>query len=126
MPTIVHYEIPVNDIERSKKFYGDLFGWKIEKWSGTTPGGEYWMITMTDEKGNRTLGGGIHKRIHPDQRSISYISVKSVEEHSSKVEKLGGKVVTPKMTVPGLGHFVFCLDSENNSFAIWESDENAE
>jgi predicted enzyme related to lactoylglutathione lyase len=125
MPTIVHYEIPVNDIERSKKFYGDLFGWKIEKWSGTTPAGEYWMITMTDEKGNRTLGGGIHKRMHPDQRSISYIGVKSVEEHSSKVEKLGGKVVTPKMTVPGLGYFVFCLDSKNNNFAIWESDENA-
>ena len=34
MPTIVHFEIPSDDIERSKKFYNELFGWKIEKWSG--------------------------------------------------------------------------------------------
>jgi predicted enzyme related to lactoylglutathione lyase len=34
MPTIVHFEIPADDIERSKKFYTDLFGWKIEKWPG--------------------------------------------------------------------------------------------
>ena len=33
MPTIVHFEMPADDIERSKKFYTDLFGWKIEKLS---------------------------------------------------------------------------------------------
>ena len=38
MPTIVHFEIPADDIERSKKFYADLFGWKIEKWPGTDSG----------------------------------------------------------------------------------------
>jgi predicted enzyme related to lactoylglutathione lyase len=32
MPTIVHFEVPADDVERSKKFYSDLFGWKIEKW----------------------------------------------------------------------------------------------
>jgi uncharacterized protein len=31
MPTIVHFEIPSDDIERAKKFYNELFGWKIEK-----------------------------------------------------------------------------------------------
>ena len=35
MPTIVHFEIPTDDVERSRKFYSDLFGWKIGKWSGT-------------------------------------------------------------------------------------------
>jgi predicted enzyme related to lactoylglutathione lyase len=28
MPTIVHFEIPADDVERAKKFYTDLFGWK--------------------------------------------------------------------------------------------------
>ncbi|WP_370519364.1 VOC family protein, partial [Nitrososphaera sp. AFS] len=32
MPTIVHFEIPSDDIERTKKFYNELFGWNIEKW----------------------------------------------------------------------------------------------
>ena len=53
MPTIVHFEIPAEDIERSKKFYSELFGWKIEKFPGETPAGEYWMLTITDDKGNK-------------------------------------------------------------------------
>jgi len=68
MPTIVHFEIPSDDIERTKKFYTDLFGWKIEKWPGTDDSQmtsaagqpmEYWMVTTTDDKGNKALGGGM-------------------------------------------------------------------
>jgi predicted enzyme related to lactoylglutathione lyase len=28
------FEIPADDVERAKKFYSDLFGWKMEKWPG--------------------------------------------------------------------------------------------
>jgi predicted enzyme related to lactoylglutathione lyase len=31
MPTIVHFEIPSDNVDRSKRFYSDLFGWNIEK-----------------------------------------------------------------------------------------------
>jgi uncharacterized protein len=82
-------------------------------------------VTTTDDKGNKSLGGGIHKRMHPEQKIINHIDVKSVDEYSSKVEKLGGKVVAPKTAVPGMGYFAFCLDTENNSFSIWESNESA-
>jgi uncharacterized protein len=52
MPTIIHFEIPAVDVERSKKFYSDLFGWKIEKFQGQTgcEDMEYWLITTTDDK----------------------------------------------------------------------------
>ena len=131
MPTIVHFEIPADDIERSKKFYIDLFGWKIEKLSGMDSGNssssnmEYWMITTTDDKGNKALGGGMMKRKMPQQPNINYIDVKSVDEYSSKVENLGGKVVVSKSAVPGMGYFAVCLDTENNAFAIWESSGSA-
>jgi uncharacterized protein len=136
MPTIVHFEIPADDVERSRKFYTDLFGWKIEKWPGATNDSqltsaasgqplEYWMVTTTDDKGNKTLGGGMMKRQMSGEQITNYIDVKSVDEYSSKVEKLGGKVVAPKHAVPGMGYFAICLDTENNSFAIWESNESA-
>jgi uncharacterized protein len=132
MPTIVHFEIPADDIERAKKFYTELFGWKIEKLLGMDTGNsssssdmEYWMITTTDEKGNKALGGGMMKRKMPQQPNINYIGVKSVDEYASKVEKIGGKVVLSKMAVPGMGYFAVCLDTENNAFAIWESSESA-
>ena len=135
MPTIVHFEIPSDNIERAKKFYSELFGWKIEKWPGTETGEltsaatgqsmEYWMVTTTDDKGNKALGGGMMKRQMPEHHVTNYIGVKSVDEYSSKVKNLGGKVVAPKHAVPGMGYFSLCLDTENNSFAIWESNENA-
>jgi predicted enzyme related to lactoylglutathione lyase len=135
LPTIVHFEIPADDVERSKKFYNDLFGWKIEKWPGTDDSKltsaatgqpiEYWIVTTTDDKGNKALGGGMMKRQMPQHQVTNYIGVNSVDEYSSKVEKLGGKVIAPKHAVPGMGHFALCLDTENNVFAIWESNESA-
>lgn len=126
MPTIVHFEIPADDIERSKKFYSYLFGWKIERWPGPVSRDmEYWMITTTDEKGNKALGGGMMKRMHPEHQIINYIDVKSVDEYSSKVQKIGGKVVVPKKGVPGMGYLAICLDTENNTLGIWETDKSA-
>jgi predicted enzyme related to lactoylglutathione lyase len=124
-PTVVHFEIPADDVERAKKFYSTLFGWKIEKFSEDTPAGEYWMITITDDKGNKVLSGGIHKRMFPEQLITNYIDVKSLDEYSTKIENLGGKVVRNKTAVPGMGYFAFCIDTEKNSFAIWETNENA-
>ena len=126
MPTIVHFEIPADDVERSKKFYSDLFGWKIEIWPGSTVDDkEYWMITTTDEKGNKALGGGMMKRQMSQHQNTNFIDVESVDEYSSKVQQLGGKVVVPKMSVPGMGYLAYCLDTENNSFGIWETNESA-
>jgi predicted enzyme related to lactoylglutathione lyase len=139
MPTIVHFEIAADDIERAKKFYNELFGWKIEKVpvmntndnnnghltsAATGEPIEYWMIT-TDDKGNKALSGGLMKRQMPEHRITNYINISSVDEYKSKVEEAGGKVIAPKHAVPGMGYFALCLDTENNPFAIWETNENA-
>ena len=39
------------------------------------------------------------KRQNPQQQITNFIDVKSIDEYSSKVEKLGGKVVVSKMAV---------------------------
>ena len=61
----------------------------------------------------------------PEHQVTNYFGVKSLDEYSSKVKKLGGKVIAPKHTVPGMGYFALCIDTENNAFAIWETDEKA-
>ncbi len=125
----MHFEIPSDDIERSKKFYNGLFGWKIDKWSGSEAmpeGMEYWLISTADDKGNKALGGGMMKKQSPQQQGITnYFDVKSVQEYSAKVEQLGGKVISPKMPVPGMGYIAICTDTENNGFGIFEADQTA-
>jgi predicted enzyme related to lactoylglutathione lyase len=105
MPTIVHFEIPSDNVEKTRKFYSDLFGWNIEKWTeaeSMPEGMDYWTVTTTDDKGNKAIGGGLMKRQNPQQQGITnYIDVSSVDEYASKVERLGGKVVVPKMPVKG-------------------------
>jgi len=61
----------------------------------------------------------------PQQQITNFTDVKSVGEYSSKVEKLGGKVMVPKTAVPGMGYYAVCVDTENNSFGIFESNESA-
>lgn len=116
MPSIVHFEIPAEDLQRAKSFYSKLFGWKIESMQGM----DYMMI---DTYG--APGGGMMKRMHPDQQITDYIGVPSVDEYSAKVESLGGKIMVPKKAVPGMGYFVICMDTENNAFGIWEWDPKA-
>jgi predicted enzyme related to lactoylglutathione lyase len=133
MPTIVHFEIPSDNLERTKKFYTDLFGWKMEKMPGTGQR-EYWMFsTTTNDRGNssnsgggeqRTVGGGMMERQMPQEPIMIYIGVDSVTEYSNKVERLGGKVIKQKTEVPGYGWFAICTDTENNGFALWEANTN--
>ncbi len=125
MPKIVHFEVPADDVERSRKFYSDLFGWKFEKWPGMESGMEYWIINTTDNEGTKAVGGGMMKRQNPQQGITNFIDVTSVDEYSAKVQSLGGKIVAPKQAVPTMGFFAVCLDTENNTFGIWETNQNA-
>jgi predicted enzyme related to lactoylglutathione lyase len=120
MPTICHFEIPADDVGRAQKFYTELFGWKIELFSGYP---DYYGI-CTGEEG-KSLGGGMMKRQDPQQQILNYIDVECVETASKKVEELGGKVFIPKSPVPGMGWFAVCFDTENNAFGLWENDPAA-
>ena len=119
--SIVWFEIPADDVERAKLFYGELFGWKIERFPGPM---EYWHIDTGGS--DDTPDGGLLKRQNPGQQGITnYIGVASVDESAVKVEKLGGKICMAKTAVPEMGYFAICQDPENNVFALWERNENA-
>ena len=49
----------------------------------------------------------------------------SVDEYAGKVEANGGKVVVPKMAIPGVGWLVYCQDTEGIVFGITENDPSA-
>lgn len=114
--TIVHFEISAENVEKMRKFYSGLFGWKIERVEGPT---EYYLIETAPE--GKGVGGAMAKKEDPSQRPMNYILVESVDEYSRKVEELGGKIIVPKQTVPGTGHFAVALDPEGNTFGLWEA-----
>ena len=65
------------------------------------------------------------KRQSPEQQITNYIGVDSVDRYMARVEELGGKIVMTKQTVPGYGYLAVCMDTENNTFGLWEDDKSA-
>jgi predicted enzyme related to lactoylglutathione lyase len=118
--TVIHFEIPANNVEKLRKFYAGLFGWKIEKIPGPI---EYWTIgtVPVDEKMTPLrpgVNGGLYKKERPENRPVNYISVESIDKCVEKVKALGGKIVQLKQEVPGVGWIAVAVDPEGNQVAM--------
>jgi len=118
--TIVHFEIPAKNAEKLKKFYSDLFGWKIEKAPGPM---EYWLIETVpvDEKMmplRPGVNGGMYKKERADQKLVNYFSVESIDQYTEKIKKTGGKIIQPKQEIMDVGWIAVAEDPEGNQFAI--------
>ena len=120
-PTIIHFEIPAQDVDKLKSFYENLFGWKIVK----TPGDfmEYWVIQTvpTDDKGmpmRPGVNGGMYKKQSESNIPVNYIRVEDIDKALNDVVKLGGKVTVGKQEVPGIGYVAQIRDPEGNPIAM--------
>ncbi|HTQ31539.1 MAG TPA: VOC family protein [Opitutaceae bacterium] len=123
--SVCWFEIPADNLDRAKKFYNTLFGWKIAPIPGMQ-GPEAQNYLHVDTGGDdASPDGGLMSRKQPDETITQYIGVASVDESAAKVEQLGGKIRTPKTAVPHMGYFAVCQDTEDNMFGLWETDSNA-
>ena len=120
MPRVIHFEIHADDPGRAVRFYKKVFDWKIMKWKGPS---DYWLVT-TGEDTQPGINGAI---MHRTNKGTTYntIDVPSVDEFIQKIVKAGGKVVTKKTTVPGVGYMAYCKDTEGNVFGIMQADPSA-
>jgi uncharacterized protein len=127
MRKVVHFEIPVDDVERAKGFYGSTFGWQLQ----TMPigDGEY-TIVMTTPVDEQTqvptepggINGGMMRRSPEGPRSpVITIDVDDIEVSLKDIETQGGRTLTPKTPIPGMGAFAYFEDPEGNLLGLWES-----
>ena len=121
MPRVIHFEIPADQPERAAKFYGDVFGWSFQKWEGPM---EYWLVS-TGEEGQPGINGGLMRRSQESPAVVNTIDVPSVDDYVAKIERSGGKVVAPKIAIPGVGYMAYAVDPDGNSFGIMQNDPSA-
>src|SRR5947199_10860126 len=100
--TIVHFEIPADDLDRAVKFYREVFGWEISKMPGPF---EYYGVrtTATDETGmpkGPGVNGGMMKRMHTGQVPTKYIGVEDIDTYPGRLGEAGGTVTLPKSPAP--------------------------
>jgi predicted enzyme related to lactoylglutathione lyase len=120
MPTVYHFDIPVDDPNRAQQFYKDVFGWNMKKLnSQVDPKVELWMCETEDENGIKGITGGMMKR-DSLPTVTNYILVYSIDEYISKINKSGGRVTLHRTEIPNVGFYAMFLDSENNLFGLFE------
>jgi hypothetical protein len=120
--TIVHFEIPAQDVEKVKAFYEKVFGWTITQADSPI---EYWIIQTVpiDQNGRLVrpgVNGGMYRRVSPDNKPVNYYEVESINDFLDKIVKLGGRVTQPKQEVPEVGWIAAAEDPEGNAFALLE------
>lgn len=121
MPRLVHFEMNVKDVQKSIKFYEEVFGWKFQKWDGPM---DYWLI-MTGDENEPGIDGGLGYEEEGLPNLINTIDVADIDDVINRIEKNGGEIVRPKHAVPGVGWLAYFKDSEGVMSGIMQNDPNA-
>ena len=122
MNSVVHFEIPYNNGQRAKKFYKEVFDWKLND----MPEMDYTIVHTVEVDENQmpkragAINGGMTERVD-DEGPVLVIDVENIDDHLKKIEKAGGKVVMPVITVGNMGLYARVTDTEGNLIGIWQN-----
>ncbi|OGC79320.1 MAG: hypothetical protein A2145_02535 [candidate division Zixibacteria bacterium RBG_16_40_9] len=114
---IIHIDFPVEDLEKAKAYYENLFGWKIRVYpeknlaffsTGNMPGGAF----SNPSSGN------------PRKVSVCVLVFK-LDEILDKATRLGAKIIKPKTFEDngdeGKGYSTLILNPDGNYLWLWEN-----
>jgi predicted enzyme related to lactoylglutathione lyase len=117
MGTVCWNELLADDPVKAVAFYGNLYGWTVEKTVDVGPAGTYTTLL----KDGVQVAGVMQRRpqMAPQATWLFYFLVADLQSALSQVERLGGKVKTPAMPIPGIGRFAVCQDPTGAEFALF-------
>ncbi len=113
--SIVHIEIPTIHSATSSKFYADLFDWKIQ----VDPTFDYHMFQAEPGPGGGFVKVGEETMGYKVGEVLIYVSTDDIDASLARAETLGGKTLTPKTEIPGVGWFAFFADPAGNCIALF-------
>ena len=113
---INYIELPAENVERAKQFYGEVFGWSFQEY-----GADY--CAFNDGK----MDGGFYRSpLRSDSANGAALVVlyaDDIEATLKRVIDAGGELAKPIFSFPGGRRFHF-LDPNRNELAVW-SDNGA-
>jgi uncharacterized protein len=123
MRSVVHFEIPADDVARAKEFYRSVFDWQLQDMPEmdytivqTTAVGEDQMPTAPG-----AINGGLMRRTQDTPTPVLTIDVESIDQALKQVEASGGRTVKERTEIPGMGAYAYFTDPEGNTLGLWET-----
>jgi hypothetical protein len=108
---INYIEIPVKDIDVSKRFFSQVFNWAFvdygPEYAGITGAGIDGGLFVSDTTVSTTTGSVL---------VVLYSA--NLEQSEQSIREHGGKIAKPIFEFPGGRRFHFC-DPNDNEYAVW-------
>jgi uncharacterized protein len=106
---VVHFEIGCKDLAKTEQFFGELFGWRLQR------NGPASTIDTGSQQG---VPGHITALGHePQHYTMFYVEVDDVQAALDKAASLGGKTLVPPVKIP-TGTFAWFSDPEGNTIGL--------
>ncbi len=128
---VVHFEMPARDNERVSKFYSEAFGWEMMELGAEM--NNYLLAGATPTDGNQMvqtpgqINGGFFQ--YKDEEGYNaphiVIQVENIDESIEAIVNAGGKKLSEKMNIPGIGTYVSFKDTEGNCIGAMQPENKS-
>ena len=125
MNTQIYFEIQADDPARAIRFHQAVFDWQFEPVPGLPI--PYWRITT------QVASGGLLARPAPTpdlgcgtNAFVCSFETDDFDTSTEQIIKLGGQIALPKFAVPGRCWQGYFIDTENNTFGLFQADPSAQ
>lgn len=121
-----YFDFTVKDLDKAKTFFEYVLNWRFEKFPMSY---DYYRI-HAGAAGESGIDGGIGAIADTPTakgRPLTQVTipVPNVDDCIAKVEEAGGRVIEPKMAIPGIGWFAACAEPGGLLFGVMEADPEA-
>ncbi len=121
-----YFDLTVHDVSQALKFFEEIFGWKFEPFPMPY---EYYRIQAGPEEEPGIDGGIGAVKDAPIANGMPMtqvtVPVANLDEVISKVQASGGRVIEPRMPIPGVGWYATCAEPGGLRFGIIQGDPTA-
>ncbi len=121
-----YFDMTVTDLDHARRFFEQVFGWRFEKFPMPY---DYYRIQAgpEDEPG---IDGGIGAAKDAPLsggRPLTQVTVPvpNLDQVLSRVQQSGGRVIEPKMPIPGVGWYATCTEPGGLMFGMIQADPTA-
>ena len=118
-----HFAINADDLERARRFYGSVFGWRFNAWGPP----DFFMIETGATADTPAVHGSLQARrtLVEGERMTGFectITVRDIRATELAIVAAGGTILMPVATIPTVGHLLWFRDSEGNVAGAMQPD----
>jgi predicted enzyme related to lactoylglutathione lyase len=122
-----YFDLTVTNLDVARRFFESVLGWRFERFPMPY---EYYRIHAgaSDEPGIDGGIGGVSDAPLTGGRPTTQVTipVADLDEVLVRVKESGGRILEPKMPIPGIGWYATCAEPGGLLFGLIQADSGVQ